>query len=428
MNSTTRVGLLAGASMLAVTGVTLANGNDDFSAMQQRLAAMEAELAALKGDSWTTEARADEVRSIVADVLNDADSRSSLLQSGGSAGWNRGFMLGSADGGYNLKFSGQIQFRFNVGLRDNSADDTVYGFSNRRTKFILNGNIVDRSWKYYVKYTASSTSGNTSMEAAYIEKDFDGFSVRAGQFKTSYLGEENIASYRQLAVERSLVNETFNQDYSQGVQFTWDVDNLRFSAAFTDGFGSRNNSRETEFAIQARVDAVLAGNMSQFADFTSPIGSEYGAKIGAAARFEKDEYGTAATGEAERYGFTVDAQVEGDGWNFFGAFIYNSTDTGGSMDPDQIAFVLQGGYYFQDDLEGFARYEYADFDAMGVEDLSVFTVGVNKYFASHSAKWTTDIGFAFDSLASGVSGTGFAADAANEDGQIVLRSQFQLLF
>ncbi|MFK7960476.1 MAG: porin [Phycisphaerales bacterium] len=428
MNSTTRVGLLAGASMLAVTGVTLANGNDDFSAMQQRIAAMEAELAALKGDSWTTEARADEVRSIVADVLNDADSRSSLLQSGGSAGWNRGFMLGSADGAYNLKVAGQVQFRFVAGLRDNSADDTVYGFSNRRTKLKFSGNIVDRSWKYYVQVAANRNGGAVGLEQAYIEKDFDGFSVKAGQFKTSFLNEENISSSRQLAAERSLVNETFNQDYSQGVQFTWDVDNLRFSAAFTDGFGSRNNARETEFAIQARVDAVLAGNMSQFADFTSPMGSEYGVKIGAAARFEKDEYGTAAAGEAERYGLTIDGQVEGDGWNFFGAFIYNSVDTGGSADPDQIAIVLQGGYYFQDDLEGFARYEYADFDVMGAEDLNVFTVGVNKYFASHSAKWTTDIGFAFDSLASGFGGTGFAADSANEDGQIVFRSQFQLLF
>ena len=54
----------------------------------------------LKGDNWMTEERAEEVRSLVRDVLADADTRASLLQSGMTAGYDDGFMIGSTDGNF----------------------------------------------------------------------------------------------------------------------------------------------------------------------------------------------------------------------------------------------------------------------------------------------------------------------------------------
>jgi hypothetical protein len=50
------------------------------------------------GDDWLTQQRADEIRGLVRDVLADADTRASLLQDGMTAGWDKGFFLGSADG------------------------------------------------------------------------------------------------------------------------------------------------------------------------------------------------------------------------------------------------------------------------------------------------------------------------------------------
>ena len=63
MSSTTRVGLLAGATALTLTSVSIgapATGNDD---MAQRLAAAEAKIAAMEAaqnQNWLTEQRAAE--------------------------------------------------------------------------------------------------------------------------------------------------------------------------------------------------------------------------------------------------------------------------------------------------------------------------------------------------------------------------------
>ena len=57
-------------------------------------------------------------------------------------------------------------------------------------------------------------------------------------------------------------------------------------------------------------------------------------------------------------------------------------------------------------------------------------------FAGHNAKWTTDIGFGLEALTVGTfpNGvavapvTGWREDLTVEDGQIVIRSQLQILF
>ena len=80
-----------------------------------------------------------------------------------------------------------------------------------------------------------------------------------------------------------------------------------------------------------------------------------------------------------------------------------------------------------EDTEGFIRYEWADFDSSGVEDLSVVTVGLNHYINS-KIKLTADVGFGLDAVNMGSSGVGWRSDAGDDDGQIAFRSQLQLLF
>ena len=430
MSSTTRIGLVAGASMLAVSTVTIAGAGQDYDA---RIAKLESELAQLRGDR--AEARTEEVRALVSEALADADSRSSLLQSGMVAGWDNGFMLGSADGNYTLKLSGVMQVRFMADLRDNSGgDDTVYGFENTRTWLGFSGNVVDKSWGYKVKGAFGSADGVFDLEDAYVTKTMDGMTVKFGQLKPQYLREENIGAAHQQAVERSLANERYNQDYVQGVELGFAQDNFKASVAVHDGFGSRNSAavdQQSEFAMNARADLLIAGNWAQFDDYAGWRGQEYGARVGAGVFMAKDAYGTVAANEAELMGFTVDTQVEGDGWNVAAAFIYQTTDTGSAGDPDEMAIVLQGGYFLTDDTEVFARYEWGDDDGTdGFEDLNVLTLGVNHYLAKHNAKLTFDVLFGMDPIGAdnAAANNGVQADAANQDGQMALRGQFQLLF
>ena len=55
--------------------------------------------------------------------------------------------------------------------------------------------------------------------------------------------------------------------------------------------------------------------------------------------------------------------------------------------------------------------------------------GVNKYFAGHNAKWTTDVGYGFNAVFGPANITGWRNDVVNaNDGQIVVRTQWQILF
>jgi hypothetical protein len=166
-------------------------------------------------------------------------------------------------------------------------------------------------------------------------------------------------------------------------------------------------------------------------------GSEFAGLIGVAFHYQADERGTGdGSGttfnddEADVFAVTADVGLEFDGANVFASFVYRTIDFAVSDTMDQFGFTVQGGFFFNDDWEGFARYEYADPDSDTIEDLNVITLGVNRYWHKHNLKWTTDIGFGLDEISSAFasSGVGWQADAPDQDGQIVLRSQFQLLF
>ncbi|MHC4220714.1 MAG: hypothetical protein ACYSU7_19940, partial [Planctomycetota bacterium] len=125
---------------------------------------------------------------------------------------------------------------------------------------------------------------------------------------------------------------------------------------------------------------------------------------------------------------TVDFSGEFDGWNVFGALVYTNADTAGGSTASTIAIVAQGGYYFTKEWEGFGRFEYSDPDTLAPDNVSILTLGATRYFADHHAKWTTDFGIAFDAVPVTVPIADYRADAPGEGGQVVIRSQLQILF
>ena len=71
MSSTTRVGFLAAATALTMTGVGVA-APETSNTQNDRIASLEAKLASMEAtqnQDWLTEARADEIRGLVQDVL-----------------------------------------------------------------------------------------------------------------------------------------------------------------------------------------------------------------------------------------------------------------------------------------------------------------------------------------------------------------------
>lgn len=444
MSLTKRVGLVAGAAALTLTGASFAGTETTDQDLRARVAQMEAELAKLKaqeGSNWLTEQRATEIRALVQDVLADADTRTSLLQ-GGTAGWDNNFFLASGDGKFRLNIGGQLQFRWMYSNQDeDSAEDTSRGgFENTRTKLVFWGHVVDPAWTYKVEGDFNSRNGGDgafTLEDAWINYNYDnGWGVKVGQFRSPGLREELVHSSMQLAVERSVLNSAFTAGMTQGIMLHYTGDNFRMALSYNDGARSANGpalAYDTEWSFSGRAEVLFAGTWDQFKDFTSWKGEEFGFLLGGAFHYQSAEYGTAATNELEVLGLTLDASLEFGGANLYAAVIWTDLDNDNGIDNNPWGFLVQGGIFLTDDVELFGRFEWGDSDDLTSEDLMIATIGFNKYFSKHQVKWTTDFGYAFEPveaawLANSDGREGWRADGADEDGQFVIRTQLQLLF
>ncbi len=175
MNPTKRVGFLAGAAALILTGGGFADTTPEAKTDHLRIAELEAQVAELQGnqgnqgDDWLTEQRADEIRGLVQDVLADADTRESfLMQRGG--GYDDGFVLGG--GNFSLKINGQLQIRYIWNDADGATsfdgDDHRWGFENTRTKLMFSGNVINSQWGYYLEGNFGRDGGEFELDDAWI--------------------------------------------------------------------------------------------------------------------------------------------------------------------------------------------------------------------------------------------------------------------
>jgi hypothetical protein len=456
-----QVYLASGVAAVALTGAGFAGdtvpGSDE---LLERLRAAESRIAELESqnsDNWLTEQRAEEIRGLVQDVLADADTRASLLQTGMTAGYDNGAVISSADGNWLLRTNILMQQRFayshlDAGTAGAPPDENVWGFSNTRTKFILSGHVVNPQFFYRADINVGNAEGSarTGLLNAYLGYDYgNGLKFYLGQFKTPLLREELIESQYQQAVERSVFNYQFGGGYTDGIMAEYATDQFRAWGSYNDGIFTGGTGAlttgDTEFAVTGRGEFKISGTWDQFDDLTSPPGSEQGILIGGAIHWQTGERGDPAYApQADILLATLDAQVEMSGWNVYGAFVYSNFDVNvpGTETPDIYGIMVQGGFYVAEDWEPFARWEWADYDTPGASDLGLITIGINKYFAGHNAKWTTDFGFGYEPLdlsnfvaAPALTGgaapnplTNWRADNIDEDGQWLIRSQFQIYF
>ncbi len=430
----------------------------------------------------------DEVRAIVAEALSDAQTRSSLLQSGASVGHDgRSFFIGDASGNFRLNIGGLVQTRYTLNFRDSDGDpdgrDFDSGFTTNRANITFSGHVVNPNLFYGIKGEFAGddvSSGDFNLRDAFLGYRWDnGFQVKFGQFRTRFLQEDNILDEFQLAADRSLTNSFFRQGESQGIEVGYLAEDFRIFGAFTDGFRSRNTpytdgkffpvtfdpitgdldttgfdnaigSGEADLAFTLRGDYKFSGMWDQFDSFTSMPGSgdAFAVMLGAAGHIEYTDGDrvTGANGEEAYYlSGTLDLTLQGDGWNFFVAGIIGHSDissvevnniTGDTEDLEftDYGLVVQGGYFIPDtDWELFARYDalFLDNDRFttGDDNFSTITAGVNWYWAGQAAKFTADVQWFIDeatALTSDNTQVGYIRNT--EQDQIALRFQFQLLF
>ncbi|MBL0927061.1 MAG: hypothetical protein IBJ11_05325 [Phycisphaerales bacterium] len=326
----------------------------------------------------------DDLRAAVAELLADADARTSLLAEGASAGYDSGFIIKDA-GGYSLKVNGLVQFRYTANFRGRSDSASAAnpdgrpftgGFNTRFSKLRFSGTAHDPSifWGVNGEFLRGN-NGRFILEDAFVGWRFaDGWSFRGGQYKIRFWREWDVSDEFQLTADRSMTDKVFRGGRSQGLELAYTGETIRGWLQVHDGFLAQNsdfgtNSRATaslspagtdltlarnsfgfardggegNFAVTLRAEAKWAGTWDNFKDFTSAPGSGYAGMAGVAGHIQgsrldlpfrtaagpalTDAAGNPYTGDTILGAWTADLTMKGDGWNAFLAGVGQHTRT-----------------------------------------------------------------------------------------------------
>jgi len=446
---------LLGVATLTLTSASFA-GSDTNADLQARLEAAEArisELSAATNANWLNDARADEIRSLVHDVLADADTRASLQGSGSTASYNNGFTIGSADGNWSLKINGLLQTRWysNTVSVDSGATPDVDndGFETSRALLNFSGTIAG-DYSYNIRWNlddteltpAVGTRGADAIDWAYGSWDVsEGWSLSAGQMKMHTSREWIINAEDQMAVDRS-ITAMATAFTSTGVALNYTQDDFRLNGAYMNGLIDSANgagtvlvpaggypANDNSHSWSLRGELLLEGNWGQFDQFTSVEGNTAGTLVGIAywdtGIGDNPVTPTTLAADGGQSGWVVDGQMQFDGSNLYFAYQKVSTDLVAS-DPNSI--LVAYGLYLDSNWEAYARYQNIDPDVAGTNDAEVYTVGINYYLAGNNAKWSLDYSWADEQVAAnaqlGWQGT-VGAPPRDED---MLRMQLQFAF
>jgi hypothetical protein len=388
----------------------------------------------------------------------------------------KGFYLSNQDGSFSLMMSGQLQTRWvmnnnsdrlnNLGNPIAGAPENQWGFQVRRAKVRFQGNVIDPSWTYAINGSFEGPSnvsgvqenkGTFEFQEAFIAKELEnGLTLTFGQFKTPWMREELVDSSQQLAVERSTINEFYNQDRAVGIMASYATDSWNVAASYNNGQRTaiaeqtrytNFTDNATDWAFSGRFEYKFSGDWSDFDSFTSSPGDEEAIMVGAAFMGQKyGERGNSPFGGpgaldgVKVWGFTADVSAKFGGFSLFGSYVWQQySDNNGVIDDwDPWGLVVQAGYSLNDEWELFARYEEGNADTgfganfpVGAEtgNPSIVTIGAN-YFINDNVKFTVDWGLNFADNMNIFQGnsadTGWTASGGSD--QWVLRAQLQLLF
>ncbi len=415
---------------------------------QATLAQVQSQLSQFRQDqseNWLSERRAEEVKSLIHEVLSDADTRATLLQDSMTAGHDgRRFFLASADGSFRMNINGQLQFRYIYNNRNDATggavagqDDTM-GFQFRRSKLTFSGHIGDPRIQYSIRFTGNRGNGNASMEEATIRyKVADWLTVYGGRLKAPFSRDELMSSSRQMAVERSVVDNQFSWARTEGVGFVLQpVDMLRINTMINNGPARNANdfsSGYTTFAVASRAELLLMGTWNQFRDYSSWAGDDLGVMLGGAVGYVQDQQfanNPSPMVWGNSLGWTVDAGIQWNGLSLAAAGYGQSLMFNNAGNAERYGALGQVGYNINDTIEPYVRYDYYDATDLGfAQEQHILTVGANYFLKKHSAKFTMDVIYLFEgSVQTGTAvNTGQGLLPSTSD-QFAIRAQFQLLF
>jgi hypothetical protein len=400
---------LLGVATLTLTSASFA-GSDTNADLQARLEAAEtriSELSAATNVNWLNDARADEIRGLVHDVLADADTRASLQGSGATAGYNNGFTVGSADGNWSMTINGLLQTRWTT--VDNEAalapsDGSQWNFNNERSWLHFSGTIAG-DYGYDIRHGLGGTAPNGTTtngdDWANGSMAIGDWNLTMGSMKLASSREALIGDQNQLALSRdggtlgSLIGVLSPSGYAvgQGAMLSYDSDNIGFDfQLFNNMAVAAPGNNLSGYTWNARVEYLVEGNWSQFGGFTSADGGAAGTLVGLSYMGSSNDDAAAPVGNEDENMWTLDCQMQFGGSNLYVSYSdYSDSNTAGVANTDLNELQVAYGIYLDSDWELYGRYIDNDGSAAATLDGSIMSLGVNNYLAGQNAKWTTEI-------------------------------------
>lgn len=351
----------------------------------------------------------------------ELESASLRTQSPLTEGWD----------GSRLDISGTLQTLFQANHTDGQPTDaTNTGFESIRARLIFDFNPTDKV-RTAVQFDASSET--FKLLDAWVDLTLaEGVVLRIGQQRLPFSREFMASIFCQQGVDRSIVNKTFTADRAQMIQLTLTGDETRLYLVVSDGANSKNTafngSGEANFGLTARVERLLIGkSFQQFSDFSSWVGNDDAVLLGAAIHYDDDQ-----SGRPDLLRATADISYETSGANIHGSF-YLLHDTSSAGSPTDCALQVQGGYFFTENTEAYARYGVIIPDSERNND-DLFhdcTVGVNHFLVpeSHAFRVVGEVSYFPTGQSDSIAPAGARQGVlASDDSQWNARVMVQVLF
>ena len=370
---------LLGVASLTLTSAGFA-GSDMNADLQTRLEAAEARIAELSADqnqNWLNDEREDAVRSLVQDVLADADTRASLQGATGGAGYDGGFTIASGDGNWSMTINGGVWTSWTSVDDDRTvggAGDTDGGFDAPDPWMHLSGTIAgDWSWDW--RSDPSSTDGTGWANATWNWSD--GWDVTMGSFNLHESRSTQIS-----AVNQMLIGHNRNANVENGISVAGSWDDARLWVEFTNG-GGTGTANDGDYNTNFRYEYMAEGNWGQFDGFTSADGGAAGTLIGVGYRTLANSVVGGTDGDAW---WNVDVQMQFGGYGLYASYTDFSDDSNSAGDTETTS--IMGSYYLNSDWEVYVAYNDVSSNTAN-DDGNTTAFGVNNYWAGQNAKWTT---------------------------------------
>ena len=301
---------------------------------------MRAELAAIRvqqREQWLDEARAEQVRAIVRDVISDTSTRTSYQTGEWTAGLSNvtgaGLSIVGDDGATSMKLNGMVQTRFVAssayGTTTSSPGNTTtrWGFEDKTVFLALSGTLLDRSLSYLsvLAYTSQSNRfiavpGAVRVVYARIRKDLgQGWAVGCGLLNVPWdLESDYVGSMRLTLGDYSIFNYRFGAGKQPGAAIGWTGDWFRACAGVFSQINASvpgwDNTQNLSFAVSGRAEIKWGASWDQITRTSGAVGDAPGVVLGLGlcmsnGRAQNQQPPEVALADPSAQGFTVDARI-----------------------------------------------------------------------------------------------------------------------